>query len=266
MMILPNMRTVQVSTGWTTRLAEDSMKAIGIFVVILLSLYSGGSFLFAEERKIPNGVHPSAKYISEYSVWIWDKGSQRRVWYQDGTLKALGRIKNRLRVSSWIFYYPNGQKKGEGSYQKGKKQGEWKLFSQKGKVSSEGNFLQDKREGEWSHYYLNQTLKAKGPYHQGLKHGAWLSYYTNGKIFYEGEYRRGKAQNEWKYYYQNGSLYQKGKYDRDIRIGMWKICVFPQGPCGKEHFSYPKFPSISNLVNPSSSKAFSPSVNQWNRL
>ena len=235
-------------------------------VVILLFSYSGVSFLLAEIRKAPKGVHPNAEYISKFSVWVRNKGNKRSVWYQDGTVKASGSLRNGLRTSSWVFYYPNGQNKGEGSYKEGKKERAWKLFGSEGKVASEGSFLQDKREGEWKYYYRNQTLKTKGPYRQGLKHGTWISYYTNGKIFYEGQYNQGKAQNEWKYYYSDGSFYQRGKYERDVKVGKWKICVFPKGPCGKEYFSYPKSPTPSNLVLPSSFKPSSPHAHQWNRL
>ncbi|MDN5202611.1 toxin-antitoxin system YwqK family antitoxin [Fulvivirgaceae bacterium BMA10] len=165
--------------------------------------------------------------------------------YDNGKLRAVGRMENGLKVGEWKYYYPDGTKNAVEFYQKDQLHGScyyysfagnligyenWKngiqvdsakYFYDNGIVEKEGVFQAGSYQGEWVFYYENGKVKRKGTYQKGLPNGTWLFYYENGNIKQEGKFLNGMEEDEWKFYNEQGRLEYIGSYESGQRIGEW---------------------------------------------
>ncbi len=214
------------------------------------------------EYYFSGGVKVKGEYANGNPVGSWDyfyENQKKKIalvfkdsivqyktsYFEDGSLKSVGWLKNGIQDSSWIFYYEKGIKKSEGSFKNGQKEGAWSYFSEDGRnkasgffiegkgtyreyfdngvVKSEGTINKEWSEGVWKYYYPSGQLKAVGLEIAGSRNGAWVFYHENGTISSQGEYLNGKEVGEWNYFYENGNLSSEGKFDNGKKDDHWKL-------------------------------------------
>lgn len=134
-----------------------------------------------------------------------DKQGDWKTFYEDGTLKSVGKYKNDKPVGRWKYFYQNSTIESEGIYtQKGTPDGEWKWFYEDGSLHRVENYINGLEDGEYIEYDETGKLIVKGNYEMGLEEGKWLvdfGYYKE-----EGEYKGGSKFGNWKSFYDNGKL------------------------------------------------------------
>ena len=195
----------------------------------------------------PSRVPADAVFHKQAKVWVQNAGGTQTVWYNDGTMKAKGKMTGKHRNGQWQFWWTTGKLKGEGPYKNNRKHGAWKLYYKTGRLMATGNYVENSREGTWITYHPSGRKASTGPYKNNRKEGQWTNFYESGKVFYKGHYSRDMAHGSWEYFFENGKVHQKGQFRRDRRVGSWYICVFAAGPCGNQAFNNPRSPSFSGV-------------------
>ncbi len=102
-------------------------------------------------------------------------------------------------------YYDNGQLKAFGKYLDGNKTGAWKSYHDNGRLAGVGKYLDGVNTGEWKRYhYLNEHLYSTGTYANGIPTGEWKYYWSNGQLEKSGKYLDGKEIGKWEHYNKKG--------------------------------------------------------------
>jgi hypothetical protein len=65
-------------------------------------------------------------------------------FYQNGNLKAKGKITNNIKHGKWKLFYENGNREQIGTFIQGKKAGIWKSYHTNGSIHSEKEWDNDK--------------------------------------------------------------------------------------------------------------------------
>ncbi|MEZ7498117.1 hypothetical protein QO200_05130 [Flavobacterium sp. Arc3] len=112
-------------------------------------------------------------------------------FYQNGKLKAQGKITNEIKNGKWKHFYDNGNLFQIGKYSNGEKTGKWEIFQENGNREAIGTFI------------------------EGKKHGIWKSYHTNGTIYTETEWDNGKLTSIISRYDEEGHKVDKDTFTNE---------------------------------------------------
>lgn len=168
-----------------------------------------------------------------------------KYYYENGTLKKQGAIKNGNKDGEWVYYYEDGDTKSKGVFKEGTKDGVWESYYEEevlksssvyaegkgtyteyhsnGNLKVKGFLRNNHSEGIWEYYYLNAVLQAKGLELNGVKNGYWEYFYDSGQLKSKGDYLAGKQVGEWIYYHKNGEVSSLGKHVDGKKDGHWKL-------------------------------------------
>lgn len=200
------------------------------------------------------------KAISHYS----QNGSVSRtkLFDQDGMLEAEGKYIDKLKDSTWVFYFKGGDKiSSTEEWKSGKRNGSVKTYLKSGQLTSECTYVNDTPEGACKEYFSNGNIKKEynlkngnldgsfkiyhlnnvpevaGKYVNSLKEGDWIEYLDNGKTRTRKTYKGGELVSEKREngtftdYYDSGIPkleinYSNGKREGNFKefydIGTWK--------------------------------------------
>lgn len=200
------------------------------------------------------------KAITDYSAD--GKIAYTQLFDLEGSLEAQGKYIDKVKDSTWTFYFKGGNHISSiENWKNGKKNGPMKTYFLNGKVSSECNFVNDNPEGQCKEYFTTGTIKKEygfkdglldgpfktyfinqlpdisGKYEKALKVGDWVEYNNDGKIRIRKSYRAGilykeaKENGSFKEFYDSGIpklevQYKEGKKEGPFKeyydIGTWK--------------------------------------------
>jgi len=119
----------------------------------------------------------------------------------NGKLRSKGKMRGKLRVGKWIYYFENKA-----------------LFS-------EENYVKGKLDGELKNYYKNGKLLEVTSYLNGIKHGESKKYSEEGTLLEHVQFRNGKLNGKAFYYELNGNLKEEGIYKNGKKIGEWQFYI-----------------------------------------
>jgi len=88
----------------------------------------------------------------EYDVVNGLKNGDFIIYYPDGKIQMIGRIKQNKNTGLWKYYYSNGALESEGYFNNDIPDSVWTWYNKNGKVLQSGNFVDGKRNGEWKGY------------------------------------------------------------------------------------------------------------------
>ena len=146
-----------------------------------------------------------------YTGWV-------KTYSTDGSLRALGQVKEgikdgrqnrwhsngQMETEFWIadgkingsneLWYSDGKKRFETTMKNGKFYGPTIRWWPNGKKQSEGSYLDgEKPDGEWSYYYESGVRRTLANYKDGKRNGAAKSWYRSGSLRDEITYSKGKV-------------------------------------------------------------------------
>ncbi len=123
-------------------------------------------------------------------------GDYHKEYYQNGTTKAEGWMKNGQKDGYWRFYHPNGKLSEKGHFTTGKRTSYWYFYSEKGKLEQEGHYENGTKADWWLFYDAQGKINHKCQLSGGKKNGYCLQYRNNDIVKAE-KYSNGKKIKAW---------------------------------------------------------------------
>ena len=168
--------------------------------------------------------YPSGQpyFDGEYENGIGVSGT---VYYEDGTLKYKGGLKDDRYDGKGIFYWENGTVKYDGDWSNGMRQGTGTSYREDGTKAYEGGWSENSYSGYGEAYYDDGvTLYYKGRWSDGQKNGAGIEYYQNEHSItrYDGSWWNGKLSGKALWYWENGELFYDGHFENGVMSGYGK--------------------------------------------
>jgi len=124
------------------------MKKIILALSLILTLASCDAQLTEKiEVTYPNG--------KPEMVLLFNKSGEcvRKVEYYDsGTVRMEGAIKDGQRDGEWTAYFPDGRVQSHGYFKDGQRTGASKVYWSNGNLRSEGFYKEGKHSGKWKWY------------------------------------------------------------------------------------------------------------------
>ena len=131
-------------------------------------------------------------FIVFFSLTILISCNTTEKYYDNGTLKEIGKTSNGLKTGEWKFYHENGVLFQVGKYYEDKEVGKWELYHKNERLWQVGKFNEGKQTGEWLFFHSNGNSEGVGTLLNGAKVGIWKWNHTNGKIYTERLWENGK--------------------------------------------------------------------------
>ena len=100
--------------------------------------------------------------------------------YDNGQASCVHYINSKNECVREVQYYEDGTMRMEGEMKDGKRSGEWKSYFPDGKVQSTGFFEDGLRTGTAKVYHENGNVFMDGFYKEGQKTGEWVYYDEQG--------------------------------------------------------------------------------------
>lgn len=100
--------------------------------------------------------------------------------YDNGQTATLHFVNRKSECMREVQYYEDGSVKMEGGMKDDKRSGEWKSYFPDGKVQSTGFFENGLRTGKAEVYHESGNLYMVGQYKEGRKIGEWIFYDEQG--------------------------------------------------------------------------------------
>ena len=191
--------------------------------------------IFKEGVKTCSGVTDSSGL--EQGVW--------ELYYNDGSVKAIGSYENGNKVGEWKYFNIYGWLEQTGFYRSGKLDGVWKWMDESGFTIRLETYDNGIEEGQFIEYDSSNKLLLKGVYRNGLRvdswfyhvndhkelgsylngerDGNWIYQYSKKQKMFEGEYSFGSKEGIHKEWYPNGTLKSTGKFEGGVENGKWKF-------------------------------------------
>lgn len=112
-----------------------------------------------------------------------------KIYYEDGSIKTAGYIKNGYKNGEWKTYYNSGELNISVKYKLNKKEGIEEVWLPSGQLLCKVNFRNDNKCGSFEYYYSNGQLKERGSFNKdSARDGIYEKYLENGvleeKLFY----------------------------------------------------------------------------------
>ena len=163
--------------------------------------------------------------------------------YDDGSIRAEGRIESGKKEGVWKFYFPDGTLSAQEEYLGGELNGivlnydfsgnliareHWEndvitdsaWYYKDNHLWRKGKYENGVYQGNWIFYHLSGNVQQTGYYDKGVPNGTWKTYDTNGYLVEEGSYRDGQPDGLWKFY-DHGTLTMYGHYSKGEQVGEW---------------------------------------------
>lgn len=179
-----------------------------------------------------------------------------KLYYENGTVQAIGIYVANKKQGIWKFYYRTGTIRQEGEYKNDKEEGLWIFYNEKGNILREEEYFDGYRNGSITEYNDSLQIIAKGFFVDGMKTGKWIVSIGDNKEV--GEYRDDKKIGEWKHFYPDGTLRFKGNYKNGKEDGKHKyywqsgtiehIEIYDDGRKEKKWSYYNKRGSLIQIV------------------
>lgn len=134
-------------------------------------------------------------FFSMTSTCFCQKKYQKE-YFNDGTLKAEGWVKDSLKDGYWTFYHPNGNKEKEGHFTNGVANKYWYFYREEGSKEREGHYKNGKRQKWWLYFDENGFVNHKCQLKNDKKNG-YCFMYENKKLIKAVKYQNGKKIKEW---------------------------------------------------------------------
>ncbi len=87
---------------------------------------------------------------------------KRLEYYQNGSKKTEGGLKNNVRDGKWTYWYDDGKIWSEGTFKNGKSDGTFNIFNKDGSKYMQSNYKNGIPEGCWT--FFNNNVKKKEVY------------------------------------------------------------------------------------------------------
>lgn len=202
---------------------------------------------FDENGNITNGQLYRAGILLAEGIYD-DQGRKQGIWkyyYEDGTLKAIGKYINDRRDGEWKYYFEDGSLEQVGSYIYDEPDGIWRWYFSDGEMRKEQTFLEGLADGSYIEYNDSNQVIIQGQYVDGLKTGDWV--YSIHNIIETGRYVQGERQGLWTetwvdidqirregnwrngleegihtWYFKNGQIQRRGPYSNGLKDGIWE--------------------------------------------
>jgi antitoxin component YwqK of YwqJK toxin-antitoxin module len=113
-------------------------------------------------------------------------------FYQNGNLKAKGKITNKIKQGKWKHFYESGKLFQIGKYSNGKETGEWKTFHENGNREAIGAFIDGQRIGIWKSYHTNAGIYTEREWENGKLIRTISCYDEEGKKLDKDTFTNGK--------------------------------------------------------------------------
>ena len=210
-------------------------------------LKNGVSRIFNQEGNIVDG-NIFKNGIKTCSGVTDRSGLEQGVWelyYDDGSVKAIGSYENGNKVGEWKYFNIYGWLEQTGFYRSGKLDGVWKWMDESGFIIRLETYDNGIEEGQFIEYDSSNKLLLKGIYRNGLRvdswfyhvndhkelgsylngerDGNWIYQYSEKQKMFEGEYSFGSKEGTHKEWYPNGTLKSIGKFEGGVENGKWKF-------------------------------------------
>lgn len=120
----------------------------------------------------------------------------KKIFYENGNIKAEGWTRNDKKENYWKFYYENGKTKKEGHFSNNNPTDYWYFYNSNGLKESEGHFINGNKADWWIFYDEQEKVSHKCQLKFNRKNGYCLMY-ENGKIVSATKYIDGKKIKAW---------------------------------------------------------------------
>ena len=90
-----------------------------------------------------------------------------KYWYDDGTLKEVGRFANDERAGDWKEYHDNGQLEATGAYTDGKRGGDWLYYDDEGALIQKSAFTNGEKNGITYYYTADGVVAREATFAEG---------------------------------------------------------------------------------------------------
>jgi len=136
-----------------------------------------------------------------------------RLFYDNGSLAAIGNYSETLKDSTWNYYgfYDQALILTE-TYNKGKRNGPMIHYYNDGSVLDSVSWESDLRQGTWVQYFPDRTVKQKGTFLNGKLEGEFIVNLENGSPYITGQYKNDNPDGRWIFYNEDGSVNQEMIY------------------------------------------------------
>lgn len=136
------------------------MKATFLMLLVAVLLFSCQNSVIEKIDEVYD--NEQAKVVSVFKIEKNDTIKiEEKIFFEDGTLKLQGGIKNEVRDGKWVAYFNDGS------------------------TQSVGYFKNGLRDGEAKVYYPNKKLMYEGAYKEGIEVGNWKFYNEKGELVNE---------------------------------------------------------------------------------
>lgn len=161
-----------------------------------------------------------------------------QIFWENGSLKAEGRMIDGKEQGLWKEYYESGEKRAEVNYENGVREGPSIVFWPSGGIKREGEYLADQYNGQWTSWYENGQKEEEGWFQHGKETGQWRLWDSLGHLTEEHDYINGQLEG-WatlfdsggvreQRYYVNGEMRGDIKKTQDGVITMSGTCMGPE--------------------------------------
>lgn len=116
--------------------------------------------------------------LTEKVEVTYPNGQPELVLYFDASGECVRRVE----------YYDSGSVKMDGAMKDGQRNGEWTAYFPDGRIQSHGYFKDGQRTGESKVYWYNGNLRYIGHYKGGQHCGKWIWYDEQGNFLREENY------------------------------------------------------------------------------
>jgi uncharacterized protein len=142
-------------------------------------------------------------------------------FYEDGILKAEGRLTNGKKQDSWKNYNPQGMLVEDRSFVDGMEAGPQKVFSAEGSLKEEYQCDSNKIIGAYREYFNNGHIMTAGRFDKNGRNGEFDTYYPNDTIQSRAFYINGIITGILLRYGPTGAVMSEEFYDsegKDVRL------------------------------------------------
>ena len=131
-----------------------------------------------------------------FSSSVFGQKTYQKIYFDDGSLKSEGWLKNNQKTAYWKFYYENGKLEKEGRFLNNKETKYWYFYRKDGTKEREGHFIKGAKSKWWLFYNEMEIVYHKCQLKNDKKNGYSLQYEKN-KLVKAEKYKAGKKVKEW---------------------------------------------------------------------
>jgi len=198
------------------------LKTDGIkFKTKLLAAYDGKTIMNEELEKFESAAEDLSNKEFESLNFIVQPTNEQlttagpfKLYYEDSTLMADGKIQDNAINGLVRSFYPGGNIKSSVNYVDGQADGFAFFYydTDKNILKAEVQFSKNQIINQYKEYYENGARKALVEYEDGQANGNAEFYYESGVLKMKGSYKNGVKKGKWMHYSETGQLMDKEKW------------------------------------------------------